>query len=78
MCGYIQVLHVIRNQQLKYCMGCWDCWVKSPGICAIKDDMGDVLESFIKSDLVIFASPMLMGFPSSLMKKVNDIHYPPM
>lgn len=63
---------ILRNHDLKYCMGCWDCWVKSPGKCAIKDDMEYILQTFISSDLVIFASPMKMGFPSSLMKKVND------
>jgi len=41
-------------------------------MCVIDDDISEVLNTFINSDLVIFASPMKMGFPSSLMKKVND------
>ncbi|MFC2129458.1 flavodoxin family protein [Bacteroidota bacterium] len=63
---------ILRNHDLNYCNGCWNCWVKTPGKCVIKDDMEQVLQSFINSDLVIFASTMTMGFPSSLMKKVND------
>lgn len=63
---------ILRNHDLKYCNGCWGCWVKTPGKCVIDDDMDEILRSFIQSDLVIFASSMKMGFPSSLMKKVND------
>lgn len=63
---------ILRNHHLKYCKGCWDCWVKTPGKCGIEDDIEFILRSFINSDLVIFASPMIMGFPSALMKKVND------
>ena len=63
---------ILRNHDLKYCNGCWGCWVKTPGKCVIEDDMEHILQSFITSDLVIFASPLKMGFPSSLMKKVND------
>jgi multimeric flavodoxin WrbA len=63
---------ILRNHKLKYCNGCWGCWVKTPGKCVIDDEMPEILNTFINSDLVIFASPMKMGFPSSLMKKVND------
>lgn len=62
----------LRDLEIKTCTGCWDCWVKTPGKCVAKDDMEVVYRSFLQSDLVIFLAPMVMGFPSSLMKKVND------
>ncbi|MFC2080243.1 flavodoxin family protein [Bacteroidota bacterium] len=62
----------LNNLDLKFCNGCWACWVKTPGRCVVKDDMAKIHQSFISSDLVIFAAPMRMGFPGSLMKKVTD------
>lgn len=62
----------LRDLNINYCNGCWGCWVKKPGECVINDDIPLVQRAFIQSDLVIFAAPMKMGFPSSLMKKVND------
>lgn len=63
---------ILRNLNIKYCNGCWGCWVKEPGKCVTNDDMPVVHQSFIESDLVIFFSPLKMGFPNALMKKVND------
>ncbi len=62
----------LRNMNINYCIGCWDCWVKTPGICKIKDDMSQILKAVINSDLVIFLSPLNMGFISSEMKKIQE------
>jgi len=62
----------LRDMNIGYCMGCFDCWVKTPGLCIVKDDSYQVCEESINSDLVIFASPLIMGFTSALLKKAND------
>jgi len=62
----------LREMDIKYCTGCWGCWVKTPGQCVIKDDSHDVCAEYIHSNLVVFASPLIMGFMSSLLKKAND------
>lgn len=62
----------IRDQNVIHCTGCWSCWVKTPGKCKIKDDTYAIREAYIKSDMVIFASPITMGFISSGLKKVMD------
>jgi multimeric flavodoxin WrbA len=67
----------IRNMKIGSCVGCWDCWVKTPGLCRIKDDQDMVLEKAINSDLVIFASPMIMGFPFFHPEKIYGQVYPP-
>lgn len=67
----VQILD-LRNMIIGYCMGCFDCWVKTPGLCIVKDDSHRVCEESINSDLVIFASPLIMGFTSALLKKAND------
>jgi len=63
---------VLRDMDIRYCVGCWGCWVKTPGHCAARDDLGDVCRVYINSDFVLFASPVIMGFPSALLKKVQE------
>lgn len=67
----VQILSA-STMKIAHCIGCWSCWWKDPGTCAIKDDMIPILDSFIHADAVIFASPMVMGFVSPLMKDIVD------
>lgn len=62
----------LRNRNISYCCGCWNCWVKTPGECTFKDDMPEILRSIIRSDMTVFISPVVMGFVSAQLKKVND------
>lgn len=62
----------LRDLDLKGCSGCWGCWVKTPGVCAKNDDSAVVCSSAIASDHVVLASPMRMGFTSSLLKRAAD------
>jgi hypothetical protein len=65
-------LFTLAQMDLHYCTGCWSCWWKTPGECAINDDAEIIFRSVINSDLVIFASPLIAGFPSSALKKIMD------
>lgn len=62
----------LRNMDIHYCTGCFGCWVKTPGECALNDDSSDLCREYINSDLVLFASPVIMGFPSALLKKAQE------
>ena len=62
----------LREMAIKYCTGCFSCWVKTPGECVFKDDSHEVCRSYINSDLVVFASPIIMGFTSAVLKKATD------
>ena len=62
----------LRDRRIKSCLGCWACWVKTPGRCVIEDDMAAVLGEIVPADWLIMASPMIMGYPSALMKKCMD------
>lgn len=57
---------------LHYCTGCWSCWWKTPGECAIKDDAEQIFRAVINSDFIIFASPLIAGFTSATLKKIQD------
>ncbi len=62
----------LATMNLHYCTGCWSCWWQTPGECAINDDADQVFRSVINSDFIIFASPLIAGFTSSVLKKIQD------
>lgn len=66
----------LRDLTLRYCVGCWGCWVKTPGECANRDDSPAMDRAVINADFVLWASPLKMGFPSELLKRANDKHLP--
>jgi len=57
---------------IKYCMGCGNCFLKHPelsiGKCPLKDDMASLLEEYIQADGYIFATPVYDMFVTALMK----------
>ena len=65
-------VYPLHEMNLHYCTGCWSCWWKTPGRCAIEDDAVKVLTSVINADFIIFASPLMAGFTSSALKKMTD------
>src|SRR6056297_1959096 len=62
----------IDELNLALCNGCFNCWWKTPGVCNIKDDIELISAEVMKADRLIFASPLIHGFPTSLLKKVQD------
>ena len=67
---------LLRDLKIKPCTGCFNCWVKNPGNCMIQDDANKVARLYIESDHVILASPLIMGFLSSLLKNTMDRNIP--
>ncbi|MFW5785395.1 MAG: flavodoxin family protein [Chitinispirillaceae bacterium] len=65
-------LFSLDEMNLHYCTGCWSCWWKTPGRCAISDDAEKIFASVINSDFLLFASPLYAGFTSSALKKITD------
>ena len=62
----------LREKKIAACMGCFNCWMKSPGICAIDDFGRDVARMTVRSDLIIFLTPITFGGYSSELKKAVD------
>lgn len=62
----------LRDLDIRFCTGCWSCWWGTPGECVFKDESHTVCREYINSDFILFASPMIMGFPSALLKKTLD------
>jgi len=62
----------LREMNIKYCIGCFGCWLKTPGQCIFKDDSQAICREVINSDFVLFAAPLVMGFPSAVLKIAMD------
>ncbi|MGM0550558.1 MAG: flavodoxin family protein [Bacteroidota bacterium] len=54
------------------CVGCFDCWVKSPGKCVFQDGMHEVLGQVIRADVLLIISPIYDGFLPAVMKQCFD------
>lgn len=62
----------LARLKLHPCTGCWSCWVKTPGRCSQRDDTGLVLRAYLAADLVVFATPLSLGFVNGVMKVTID------
>jgi multimeric flavodoxin WrbA len=62
----------LRDVFIAYCKGCFDCWVKTPGVCATRDGAGAITRALARSDLVVLLSPITFGGYSSELKKALD------
>jgi len=60
------------KKEIKPCSGCFDCWFKTPGKCILKDDMEEMLQKFISSDIVVFATPVYVDNITGIMKNFID------
>lgn len=74
--GHPASVFILREMDIKHCIGCFGCWVKTPGECIVKDDSSIIRKEYINSDLILFASPIIMGFTSALLKKTHDKFIP--
>lgn len=57
---------------IKHCIGCFGCWIKTPGVCVIRDNYGDMGELFSKSDEILIISRNCYGGFSPFVKNVLD------
>jgi multimeric flavodoxin WrbA len=62
----------LRDLEIGDCIGCLGCWLKTPGACVFTDGMANVIKAYRETDLVLYASPVVMGFISWLLKRALD------
>lgn len=66
----------LRDLNIKFCSGCWSCWWATPGRCVVKDDMVQIYPEMVRADLIIWASPLVLGNVSALTKTAQDRFIP--
>ena len=67
-------IEVIDTSDMKiaHCMGCNQCWLKTPGVCAIKDDYESILKKLVQADNLWIVSDTRFGFLDYKGKRVMD------
>ncbi len=70
--GHSVNILTLRDMDIAGCLGCFGCWVKTPGRCINPDDSEIVCRGTIQSDFIVYASPVIMGFLSSPLKFALD------
>lgn len=66
----------LREIDVAPCLGCFGCWVKTPGVCVIDDAGRDIARRMAQSDLLIYLTPLTFGGYSSELKKALDRSIP--
>lgn len=63
---------VSKEGSIKKCIGCFGCWVKTPGQCVIVDEYQKMGELFGKTEELVIISRCSFGSYSSFVKNVMD------
>jgi len=62
----------LAEKEVHPCMACLKCWTKTPGKCVIPDDMGQLLNQFMESDIAVMATPVYIHNVTGIMKTFLD------
>ena len=60
------------GMKISHCVGCNFCWLKTPGICSIKDDYEEILKKMITADQLWVISGTSLGFLDHKGKNIFD------
>jgi hypothetical protein len=59
----------LRKHRVEHCLGCFSCWLKTPGRCVQPDDMtNELIDRYLEADLVVLASPIYFGNVNARLK----------
>ncbi len=60
----------IAEKKIAPCLACYAC--RKNGVCAIKDDMAEIMQKLINADVVVMASPVYFYSISAQLKALID------
>lgn len=58
------------NDTIKKCIGCFGCWIKTPGVCVLKDAYQNMGEQLANCNEVIVISKCFYGSDSPFIRNV--------
>ena len=70
--GAQTAVYHLADYQIKQCQGCFACWFKTPGRCAMADDMPELLRAYLAADVVCLGSPVYTWNMTALLKNFAD------
>jgi len=63
----------LAKKKIKFCTGCFSCWLVHPGRCIHKnDDMEELRLLMRKSDILVYASPVYIDGITAIMKNFME------
>jgi len=62
----------LREMKLAHCLGCFGCWVKTPGLCVEADAGRQIAKAIVRSDVTVLFTPVTFGGYSPELKKMVD------
>lgn len=61
---------------IRHCVGCFGCWIKTPGVCMLKDGYQGMGELLSKCDEAVIISQCVYGTFGPFVKNVVDRSIP--
>lgn len=65
-------LFYTKKLKIKPCQGCFNCWVKTPGVCIQRDDMDMLRPKLDEADIWVLATPLYVDGMTGPMKNLLD------
>jgi hypothetical protein len=65
-------LYYNHDLKIKPCKGCFNCWLKTPGVCSQKDDIQWLLPKMREADVIVYATPVYSYGMTGQMKNLID------
>ena len=62
----------VDDLKVNSCLGCFTCWVKTPGQCVHNDDMAELLMKHQTAEVLVLATPVFCDGMTSTLKAVLD------
>ena len=66
----------LQRKKIAGCLGCYRCWVKTPGRCVQRDDMAELLEKVREADLLVLGTPVYLDGMTAQLKLFVDRSIP--
>lgn len=59
----------LRKKDIRFCVGCFTCWTKTPGQCLHQDDMTkEIFAKWLAADIAVYATPLYHFTMNAAMK----------
>ncbi len=64
--------YTLDDLNIAPCLGDFDCWLRTPGLCRTRDEAQDIARAYHDADLVICLTPLVFGGYGAALKGALD------
>jgi rRNA large subunit m3Psi methyltransferase RlmH len=66
----------LRELKLTQCIGCFGCWLETPGLCRFRDAGPEIAQAIMESDTIVLFTPLSFGSYAPQLKVMVDRFLP--